>query len=401
MPIPGLNMSPYRIFAGLVLLLLLLQIISTGKIYITFEISLFISLLIVTSLLGLEAKNSSTFLTYIFMCALMVMIYNIFCNVRPGESEFLKLSVIINIIIFIGGITLITDYFGITKFSLIFGEEIFIESQIGRGSGILGGEANFTAARLCVLLPFGFYGVLNRSTTKLIKIFGIISIIVTIFAIIFTSSRMGYLALGQILLFIILREIKNTTLLRKFGIIMGFVVLIFISIYALSMMKNQEVTFDRMKSLTSISTYNSSSQSFKKIDKYVLERVLLLVVGVDLIKNNLLLGVGIGNSKYIAAKYLPYEVDKKYLHNTYLDIGSEHGIVLVGVLLLLLLLMMIKIYKRHRKNRRAEYFYFMLSFYILLFCWFFLSDFTNKFFWNLILPLGFYLEHHSIEKEFS
>ena len=107
-------------------------------------------------------------------------------------------------------------------------------------------------------------------------------------------------------------------------------------------MKNQEVTFDRMKSLTSISTYNSSSQSFKKIDKYVLERVLLLVVGVDLIKNNLLLGVGIGNSKYIAAKYLPYEVDKKYLHNTYLDIGSEHGIVLVGVLLLLLLLILLK-----------------------------------------------------------
>ena len=127
-------------------------------------------------------------------------------------------------------------------------------------------------------------------------------------------------------------------------------------------------------------------------------RYFLFLIGVDLVKKNPLLGVGIGNSKYLTVKYTREPSEMRYLHNTYLGICSENGIIMLIIMLLFLSGIIIISTIRYRREKDEFYFYFLVAFFVQLICWFFLSDFLNKLFWSLFLPIGLLLKNYGVEK---
>lgn len=394
-PIPHIGMSPYRILTGLLLVVVFIEMLKRRQILLTSEIMLFIFMLWITSLIGLEERNVPTFLTYVFMTFVLVVLYNLFVMTNFNERMFVQLSVLSSIVVLIGSVTLLTDYFGITKFTLLFGEEIYKEVVIkGRGAGILGGETNISASRMCSLLPFCFYLLFHVRETKMgLKPFIACTIIVTVVAVVLTGSRMGLLALTLLILFIGYNELRRRGILGRIGIATGLVVVVVMLSFSLRLLKDQATSMSRLESLASISELRTIQYENSDVDESILNRFLLLWFGVDLIRENPWFGVGIGNAKYLSVKYLPFEDQMKYLHNTFLDIGAENGLFMLGVLLTVIAGIQISNYKAYRRRGDPFFYYFALAFFIQLFCWLFLSDFPNKLFWNLFLPLGLYMKN--------
>lgn len=397
-PIPEIGMSPYRILAGLLLVIMFVEMLRRKQILITGEIILFIFMLLLTSLIGLEERNIPTFLTYVFMSIMLVILYNLFMMMNFSKRMFVHLSVLSTVMVLIGSLTLLTDYFGITKFTLLFGQEIY-EGVVkhGRGAGILGGETNISASRMCALLPFSFYLLIYVKETRMgLKPFVACTIVVTIVALVLTGSRMGLLALSLLILLIGVTEFRRRAFLAKIGIAVGLMAAVVILGFSLKLLKDQTTSMSRLESLASISELRTAQYEDIDVDESILQRFLLIWIGVDLIRENPLLGIGIGNAKYLSVEYFPIESQMKYLHNTFLDIGAENGLIMLGVLIFVLVGIQVSNSRISKKSGDPLYYYFALAFYIQLFCWLFLSDFSNKLFWNLFLPLGLYLKNGSI-----
>ena len=388
-------MSPYRILAGLVLVIIFIEMVKRKQVLVTGEMILFISLLVLTSLVGLEERNIPVFLTYIFMTLMMVVLYNLLIMTNFNERMFARLSILSSVVVLIGSLTLLTDYFGITKFTLLFGEEIYEEVvKKGRGAGILGGEANISASRMCALLPFSLFLLFHVKETRIgLKPFVACTIVITIVAIVLTGSRMGLLALGLLIIFIGIKELRQRGILGRLGIAIGLVAALVILGFSLRLLKNQATSMSRLESLAAISELSTAQYENSDLDRSILDRFLLFWIGVDLIRENPIFGVGIGNAKYLSVEYLTFEDDMKFLHNTFLDIGAENGLIMLGILIPVLLGIQISNYKIYRRRRDPFFYYFTLAFCIQLFCWLFLSDFPNKLFWNLFLPLGLYMKN--------
>jgi O-antigen ligase len=296
---------------------------------------------------------------------------------------------------FIGSITLLTDYFGITRISAVFGEHIFQEMRSGRGAGLLGGESNITAARLSSILPFSIYNLIYIKKGLNRKLFILLSVIITILAIVLTGSRMGLLVLGFICLVIGLKEIRTSKFLVKFVVIIILISTMLLINFSMNLIKDKKFE-ERFESIQDIPKINKIR--YEEGESSIMLRYFLFFIGIDLIKKNPLLGVGIGNSKYLTVKYTQEPFQMRYLHNTYLDICSENGIIMLIILLLFLSGIVIICYSRYKKEKNEFYFYFLVAFFVQLICWFFLSDFLNKLFWSLFLPVGLFLKNYGIEK---
>ena len=399
--IPQIGMSPYRLLAGLLVIIMFIEMLKNRRIHLTREIIFFILLLWSTSLIGLEERNLLTFLTYFFLTCLLVVLYNLLYETGFDKRMIIHLSILSTFVMLVGSLTLLTDYFGITKFTLLFGEEIYKEVVLhGRGAGILGGETNFSASRICTLLPFSFYLLLHVKEKRMgLKPFIAVSIVFAIIAVVLTGSRMGLLVLGQMILVIGITELRGKKILGKFGIIIGVAAIIITLSFSMKLMKNQAINLARFQNLAAVSELASVQYEESNVDDSILNRFMLFWIGTDLIRKNTLFGVGIGNAKYLTVKYFPFDDQMKHLHNTYLDIGAENGIVMLVFLLIFIAGILISNYKIYRKTGDHFYFYFLFSFYILLFCWLFLSDFSNKLFWNLFLPLGLFFKNRDLTKK--
>ena len=383
-------MSPYRICTGIVLALVVLELVKKKQADIPNELLLFLLFLIGTSLIGINTRNLSVYIQYLFLSCLAVIIYNLLKIVQLRQRDFNILMYLLIVIGCIGGLTLLTDYYQLTQFSLLFGKEIYKESLSGRGAGLLGGEANLTAARLVALLPFGLYLLFSSKKWGINKIVVFFMASIILFAIILTGSRMGILALCQIILFTMIYEMRKAKLGMRISLVVGFIGLITVLFLSFGLIKDKK-SQSRFESLGSITDLNKISYTNYDMDESLVERFLLMWVGVDLIRKNPIWGIGIGNAKYMPQKYLP-TIDKiKYLHNTYLDVGSENGIPMLLILIMFLGWILVSLFKKRTHIEHDFYFYFSLGFWILMFCWFFLSDFSNKLFWNLFLPLAMYL----------
>lgn len=359
---------------------------------------LFIIFLIGTSLIGLEPKNFNVFFQYIFISILAVFIYNMIRLITLDEKEIEILSFILLLIAGIGSITLLTDYFEVTKFNLLFSTEIYKESLSGRGAGLLGGETNFTAARLSVLLPFAFYLIYHGKYIKGLRFFYIGIIGTIILAIVLTGSRMGMLALVQVLLFVFFHEFRKSSIVTKLFSFFALIAIIGFLYYSSSVVKNPLVSVERYKSLTSIAELNAAGIESGVFDESLLNRFILFWVGIELIRKDPLTGVGVGNAKYIAPKYVVTRGNMKYLHNTFLDIGSENGLPMLIVFILFSFMIVYTIWKSYRRTHNEYLYYFLIGFWVMYFCWLFLSDFSNKLYWNFFLPMGLYLQTKQIDK---
>ncbi|NOZ74146.1 MAG: O-antigen ligase family protein [FCB group bacterium] len=385
--IPKFPVSYFRLIAGAVMFIVLLKAAQTRKLLIHRKVVLFMIIVLVPAFLGLETRNLLVLLQYIFGFFISVTVYNLIPRTWT-DREKSALVFVLAFIGTIGALTLITDYFGWTKFTLLFSKEIYNEAQSGRGAGILGGETNFTAARLSSLLPFALFLILKPNRLKYASLFGLPFVILIVVGIILTGSRMGYLALVQVFFLVMIYELGTSSWTRKLLTISALVMTIGIGGFALTFLKNQAQTMSRFESLESVSNLSSASYEDQEFDDSLLNRFILFWVGVDIIHQHPILGVGIGNAKYIPPKLFPFESNIKYLHNTFLEFGAENGlpalvamaIFLVGLLKLLL--------RQSRTTGDPFLFYFFIGFYILLFNWIFLTDFTNKLFWSCFFPVS-------------
>jgi len=377
------------------------ELLKRKQILLTREIVVFILLILVTSLIGFETQNITTLLSYVFMTLMLVVLYNLFFLTKFDKRMFIHLSVVSSIVMLIGSLTLITDYFGITKFTLLFGEEIYREVVIkGRGAGILGGETNISASRMCSLLPLSLYLLFHVKETKMgFKLFIACTTIISIVAISLTASRMGFIALGQLFLIAGIKEIRGFKLIGKLSLVLGFVIIIVILVFSMKLLRDQTATLMRFENLAAMPELASIEYDDSDIDKSILNRFLLFWIGIDLIRKNPLFGIGVGNAKFVSVNYFPFDDQMKHLHNTYLDIGVENGLIMLGVLVFVLSGIILSSYKFYKRSGDHFYFYFALSSYTLIFCWLFISDFSNKLFWNLFLPLGLYIKNSNLIKK--
>ncbi len=385
--IPKFPVSYFRLTAGAVMFIVVLQAVRTRQFMISRKMILFMAIVLIPAILGLEGRNLRVLFQYVFGFFISVTVYNLIPRAWT-EKEKTALAFVLALIGTIGALTLITDYFGWTKFTLLFSKEIYNEAQSGRGAGILGGETNFTAARLTCLLPFALYLILKPNRLKYAPFFGLPFVLIIVVGVILTGSRMGYLALAQVVFLVMIYELGTSSWTRKLLTIGALVITLGIGVFALSFLKNQAQAMSRFESLESVSNLSSASYNDQEFDDSLLNRFILFWIGVDIIHQHPILGVGIGNAKYIPPKLFPFEGNIKYLHNTFLEFGAENGLPALAAMILFFVGLLRLLFRRSRETKDPFLYYFFIGLYILLFNWIFLTDFTNKLFWSCFLPVS-------------
>lgn len=245
------------------------------------------------------------------------------------------------------------------NFSFLSGAEL---TKYYRGGNFLRAtgtfiDPNYYAYFLLVILPFIFYFLINEKNIKQKIIFSVI-LLINIIGIAVSSSRMGIIALILTLIFFFIIAIK------KKNISMIFVFLILLT---LSKAFFKEYTlFVRFKGIipTETARYQILYYFFK-----------------DAIANFLLLGGGWGNFGTIM-EGTGWGMASA-AHNEYIQMLGEVGIFGV-ILILLFIFMALHQYKITRQvlrkyktpeNKRIEtwFIYLNFSFFLILFCAFFLS----------------------------
>ena len=243
--------------------------------------------------------------------------------------------------------------------SIILNGNDFIRSNDYRG---FSANINITAFALVIQSPVTVY-YLIQSKNRLVNLLCYIVLFLTISALFFLLTRGAFLAfvLIMILLFtyMLVRNKKGNH--RKIIVSLA----VFLTSYTLtnSIMSSDEsnVVIDR------VSTIQLNNE-----DESINQRLRFYKAAITSIKNNPVLGIGIGNWKFISIKYDSKEMTEYtvpyYVHNDFLQIGAEIGII--GMLLFVyfifnpFLSLMKKIY--YSKENLVEFIIFlMLGVYII------------------------------------
>jgi len=208
---------------------------------------------------------------------------------------------------------------------------------------------NILAGFLVVAIIFCLW-LLNKKEYKNIKLLLVIGCYLLIVALFFTFSRASLLIFLVIIFYYIFFK-KN-----KFIPITCLLLIIFLSIMYLPLVKTRIIGNERLEVKSNIERISGYNQAFK------------------IIKNNILLGTGIGNYTVELQKTYPNQPAYFYqpVHNIYLLVLAEIG--LMGVILFFIIL-----YIKHY-NYKIIFLYFS----IILFLFFF-----DHFWWTL--PSGILL----------
>ncbi len=390
--IPKYSISFFRIIILIILIIFMIKVIQFKKIKLPKELVILSCIILLPSIINISSIKVNVYFQYLFCIIIALLAYNLLPN-KITLYHKTNIAWLLTIIALIGSITLITDYFGLTKFTLLFSKSVYYESQSGRGAGILGGETNFTAARLTSLIPFQLFLMLKKNVLKHSRLIVFPLFIVILLGTILTESRMGYLALIQIIIIVFFYEFHGSSWMTRTFITIGLFITIVIGIVSLNLLKDEKTTAERFESLQSINKIKTTTYSNKDFDDSFLNRFILFWIGIDIIKHHPIAGVGLGNAKYIPPRIFPFETKIKYLHNTYLEFGAENGLIPIILFISLLIWIFISFKKKKTLMNEPFQFYFLLSLYILCFNWLFLSDFTNKVFWAALLPLAVLMLH--------
>ncbi len=96
----------------------------------------------------------------------------------------------------------------------------------------------------------------------------------------------------------------------------------------------------------------------EKTDYSLKQRIAGTKAGVEMVKKDLLIGIGAGNYAEEIDKYAYLGLDHTYLHNhlhnLYLQIWSENGIIVLGAFLMLILIFFIDARNRLKKEKNQE-----------------------------------------------
>lgn len=286
---------------------------------------------------------------------------------------------------FVSGLTVITDYLGLTSF-----KNLYLDREIVRQIGILG-EPNFAAGKLAIGFPFLIWGFLEtvfsgRFLSAMVYATGCVLIIVAVFL---TGSRMGVLMLVISLALVAFKE-RNRLLRPRIVMIGGLLaaVLFFLLRGPFAIMFN--LTVERVRSvLMPIGTGQGLGEPSAQM------RVAMLKAGWDIFREHPIFGVGMNGYGSVLPFYSPWlgSIGSRYAHNTFMEILTGTGLlgfVPFTGLIVFVMKRMWRGWEREEKTRLP--FYFALSFIMMTVHLFFLSDYSNRYLWGIFLPLSIYLE---------
>ena len=227
------------------------------------------------------------------------------------------------IILFIESAFLWSDYFVLTNYNFLK------DYNVSNLKGVYMNK-NIASASLAIKVPFLLY-VLNHTKNKILKTIIIIASLSTIILIVLGSARAFILALIVIIVLYLLFILIDYRA-KKFSITAISIILSGLFLGNIFTQQNGNTVNNRLETIKDINQDESASQ-----------RLRYYFHGIDQIKSNLLIGVGLGNWKLKSIDYdskgiinyvIPYN-----MHNDFLELGAELGII--GMLLYLSLFVLI------------------------------------------------------------
>lgn len=163
---------------------------------------------------------------------------------------------------------------------------------------------------LAIIIPIGYY-ISNKK-----KVFEKILFYLAIILFFKTFSRGGFIGLIILLFITILQKKKN---IKFYLIHIFFFFLLLTSIYFFREQLMEIINFDKIYSR--VTDLNISSTSINSLGS---GRIRLWIYGLELLKDNFWFGVGMNN---IPLYLFELKNDYHYLHNTFLEILVENGIL--------------------------------------------------------------------------
>ena len=290
---------------------------------------------VISLFFAINKIESLVVLSQIF--AIVIAFFVLMICIKEIENPFKFISNVISILLLVE-IAYIYKPFFISDNAL---SEIFNRSRLFQG---FGANVNITAFSVIYKIPFFIFSIIQLKKLKLITY--ILSSFVFA-SIIFISGTLNSTR-GAILTYSLLAPILITTAVIIFIKSKNYKFLILSSIYCLSVLLSFPLnvrlaeTYKISKSSITnrISSLNALVDNEIKLDESLTQRTNFYNQALNTIKSNPIFGIGIGNWKIksidtnkenIVGYVVPYHV-----HNDYLEIGAEIGLVGLGIYILIL-----------------------------------------------------------------
>lgn len=243
-----------------------------------------------------------------------------------------------------------------------------------RGVGTVG-DPNVLAMLLAGLVPLSLF-YFTAENRIVIRLFGLASAFLISFGTIYTYSRGAFVAMVVVWgLYLI------TTFRRKTAVVLVTIFFIGIAIHYIPERYEQRI----------------QTISLDPQEESAAARLAIYLAGLQLLSDNWLMGVGIGNFRYQIISYLPHDLKpssttpQKAAHNLYLEFACETGII--GILILLAFLFrkfvanlrvsrQIKSWPDYPLSNMPQFIQFSLI--GILIATFFLSEFENPIVWVVL-----------------
>lgn len=195
-------------------------------------------------------------------------------------------------------------------------------------------DRNFFAESIVSILPLAFM-FYEESSSKAKKLFflGIVGVMAV--GVILTYSRGGLLALGIVLVALFVTSRKKIIML-----LVGIVMLI-------SFLPHIGLKYTNR--MSTVSTYEK--------DNSAMVRIATWRAGINMVKQKPWLGVGPGNFNDLFVSYAPEELDSyadytMSIHNIFLQVFSETGLIGGGIFILIIISSLGGLYRINIKNKR-------------------------------------------------
>lgn len=293
----------------------------------------------------------------------------------------------------LSSITILTDFWDVTAFFHWY----TAERPYVRHIGILG-EANYAAAKLCILLPFIlFLEDIYLRWQRRWKVFAVTGAgLIVVLAIFVSGSRMGGLiAMATLGGFLVkkIRRVWQPKVLISFFVAFGLLLIIISFLPQKPLLEASHYLTGRYGIL--VSFLQEGQEQFHGVRETSLrERIDVFHAGLQMFIAHPLFGIGPGNFPLAIGEYSP-NYSSVYSHNTYLSVLAELGVFGFLFFILLCLRMLGSIYKISRSCALQEgnfYPYLLLSCFVLFLIFIFLHDVDSKYLWTVFLPVALFAD---------
>lgn len=252
---------------------------------------------------------------------------------------------------------------------------------------------NLLSSALFLTIPFNFYNL--NSNLKSIKLLSLTNLILIPIICFIIFSKATLIAVFFLLLSVLFLKYSTQYFSKIFYYsIISFLILCFTSLILISTSNSDNSQIVKSQ----ITKYSNSPNLFKNKRGSFSTRIHLYENTLDLILNNLILGVGPGNWKVQHGKYSLYqrlgENGRKIVqrpHNDFLWIASEVGII-AGIIFLFIFMIALKYSHKNSYNNNEDDSLFKYSVFGVLLGYFFISSFdfpserlTHNFLFFLLL----------------